>query len=341
MRAKFRSVLLGLLRRALQLVGGVVMSQRAADELTLQRDRAVAKLAEIESADLEPGLSGIVVSKDRALQLYSLLCTYRELVEHPVALTVIYSTSTEAHSKAYKEVEGLFANGSLKVEFVKEAESFRVTINKILSRISTKNIVFLVDDIVFIRHVDLAFAAQLYTSRYILSLRHSPALTRSYTSNTNQRPPRLLEFSGNPELLQFQWFEAGHEWSDPWSLDGQVLSTAEVRAMTKVCDFVAPNTYEAALKTFSSMCTMRLGLCYSESKILNLPINRVQNEVANLSGEISPEYLLSQWNKGMMLDTEMLRSHIPRSTHEEYAVALKIRPDQNLATTRRYQGSVI
>ncbi len=329
MRAKFRLVLLRLLRRALQLVGGVAMSQRAADELTLQRDRAVAKLAEIESVDLALGLSGIVVSKDRALQLYSLLCTYRELAEHPVTLTVIYSTSSEAHSKAYKEVEGLFSDGALKVEFVKEAESFRATINQVLSRINTKNIFFLVDDIVFIRHVDLAFAAQLDTSRHILSLRHSPALTRSYTSNANQSPPKFSEFSGYPELRQFRWFEAGHEWSDPWSLDGQILSTAEVRAMTKVCNFVAPNTYEAALKTFSSMCTERFGLCYSESKILNLPINRVQNEVANLSGEVSPEYLLSQWNKGMMLDTDMLRSHIPRSTHEEHAVVLKMRSDQS------------
>lgn len=329
MRAKFRSVLLGLLRRLLRFVGGVAMSQRAADELTLQRNRAVAKLAEIESFGLEPGLSGVVVSKDRALQLYSLLCTYRELANHPAMLTVIYSTSTEAHSKAYKEIEELFSDGSLKIEFVKEVDSFRVTTNKVLSRINTKNIFFLVDDIVFIRPVDLAFAAQLDTSRYILSFRHSPALTRSYTSNANQIPPKLSGFPGCPELLQFRWFEAGHEWSDPWSLDGQVLSTAEVRAMTEISDFVAPNTYEAALKTFSSMCAERLGLCYSESKILNLPINRVQSEVENLSGEISPEYLLSKWNDGMMLDTEMLRAHIPRSTHEEHAVVLKMRSDQS------------
>ena len=301
------------------------MSQRAADELTFQRDRAVAMLAEFESTGLEKGLTGIVVSKDRALQLYSLLCTYRELVTHPVALTVIYSTSSADHYIAYKEVEVLISDGNLKVEFVKEAGSFRTTLNKVLSLVRTKNIFFLVDDIVFIRPIDLAFAAQLDTERYILSLRHSPALTRSYTSSTKQCPPRLYDFSGQPELLQFRWFEAGHEWSDPWSLDGQILPTAEVRAITKVCNFVAPNTYEAALKTFRTLCINRLGLCYRESKLLNLPINRVQNEVENLSGTVSPEYLLSQWNIGMMMDTMLLRTHIPRSTHEEHTVMLKSR----------------
>lgn len=297
------------------------MSQRAASALTLQRDRAVVELAEAENSSLMQGLTGIVVSKDRALQLYSLLRTYRDLVSNPVALTVIYSTSTVAHSEAYEEVKHLFSEVNPKIDFVREIDNFSATINHVLRKIKTRNIFFLVDDIVFIRHVDLAFATELDTSRYVLSLRHSPALTRSYTANVTQLPPKFSEFPDAPELLQFRWFEEGNEWSDPWSLDGQVLSTAEVRVMTRVSDFVAPNTYEAALKTFNNLCVERRGLCYPESKILNLPINRVQNEIDNLSGDISPEFLLSQWNKGMMLDTEELRSHIPKSPHEEHAVS--------------------
>lgn len=326
MISKFRIVALQVLRWLLQTVGGVVMSQRAVSALTSQRDRAVAELVGIENSSLKPGLTGIVVSKDRALQLYSLLRTYRDLVSNPVALTVIYSASTAAHSEAYEEVEDLFLGVYPKIEFVRETNSFRATINHVLSKIQTKNIFFLVDDIVFIRNVDLAFAAELDTSRYVLSLRHSPALIRSYTANMSQLPPKLSGFSDAPELLQFRWFEEGNEWSDPWSVDGQILSTAEVRVMTRVSDFVAPNTYEAALKTFNSMCVERRGLCYLESKILNLPINRVQNEIENLSGAISPEFLLSQWKKGMMLDTLKLRSHIPRSPHEEHAITFRRRP---------------
>lgn len=338
MRNKFRLVVLRILRQLFRVVGGVVMSQRAANTLLSQRDRAVTELVGIESLNLKQGLVGIIVSKDRALQLYSLLCSYLELVSNPVELTVIYSVSTDAHSDAYKEVEELFSDKYPKVAFVRETDSFRATINSVLRTVQTKNIFFLVDDIVFIRNIDLAFATELDASRYVLSLRHSPVLTRSYTANVNQKPPTFSDFSDMPDLHQFRWFEEGNEWSDPWSLDGQILSTAEVRIMTRVSDFFAPNTYEGALKTFNSLCTARLGLCYSESKILNLPINRVQNEVQNLSGEISPEFLLSQWNKGMMLDTVELRSHIPISPHEEHAVVFKKRAIESSVPNKSSQG---
>ena len=301
------------------------MSQRALVALTSQRDRAVVELVEIENSSLQQGLVGVVVSKDRALQLHALIHTYCELVSNPVKLIVIYSASTRAHLNAYVEVEELFLGCYPKIEFRKEVGNFRTTINSVLGDIETKNIFFLVDDIVFIRNVDLAFSAELDTNRYILSLRHSPALTRSYTANENQKPPAFVCCTTMPGLLKFAWFKKGNEWSDPWSLDGQILSTAEVRVMTRISNFDAPNTYEGVLKTFNSMCVERQGLCYAESKILNLPINRVQNEVKNLSGNISPEFLLTKWNEGMQLDTAKLRSHIPRSPHEEHVLIFKKR----------------
>jgi len=172
----------------------------------------------------------------------------------------------------------------------------------------------------------LDYAYNLDASHYVLSLRHSPSLTRSYTANKKQLPPKLSDFKAVSGMFEFHWFEAGNEWSDPWSVDGQILSTAEVIAITKVSSFSAPNSYEAAMKSFNKLCSNRVGLCYFESKILNLPINRVQNECENLSGTVSPEYLLDQWQKGMMLDTTKLLTHIPQSPHEEHEIIFKMRP---------------
>jgi hypothetical protein len=317
-----------VLRQLFRTVGGVLTSQRAYDELISQRDRAVMELVEHENLTLQPGLVGIVFSKDRALQLYSLLHSYRDLVSNPVALTVIYAASTAAHSEAYEQVKEFFSKACPTIDFVNETEGFRATLTAVLAKIQARNIFFLVDDIVFIRNVDLRFAAEVDARQYVLSLRHSPALTRSYTANMDQLPPALSNSSAFAEMLQFRWFEQGNEWSDPWSVDGQILSTAEVRVITRISDFVAPNSYEAALKSFNSLCTSRKGLCYLESKILNLPINRVQNENKNLSGKISPEFLLTQWNEGMMLDTRGLRSHIPLSPHEEHPAIFTKRPDR-------------
>jgi hypothetical protein len=124
----------------------------------------------------------------------------------------------------------------------------------------------------------------------------------------------------------FNGFEQGNEWSDPWSVDGQVLATAEVRVLTRLSEFEAPNTYETALKLFNDMARGRKGLCLRESAILNIPLNRVQTEVGNISGSVSPQFLLDQWNKGMMLDTAMFATHLPRAPHEEHPVRFIPRP---------------
>lgn len=321
-RPKAVSFLHGLVKAA----GGVVLSNRAYNQLLLQRERAVSELVVFEGAGLEQGIVGVVFSKDRALQLYTLLSTYFEYVENPASLFVIYTASTDAHAKAYAEVEEALKGCSAEVLFVREIGGFRESLLKVFKEIRTKNIFFLVDDIVFIRPLNLDVAARLDPFNAILSFRHSPHLRRSYTAGVNQLPPTLSQSRVDPGLLEFKWFEQGNEWSDPWSLDGQILSTAEVRVLTRLSDFKAPNTYEAALKSFNDIVKGRVGLCYSESKILNLPLNRVQTEALNISGNISPEFLLSRWNDGMMLDTSMLENHIPRSPHEELALKFKKRP---------------
>jgi len=331
MKYKFRVLFMQLVRHIIRSVGGVLLSKQVFDNLLTQRDSAVIELSTIESRIMEAGLAGVVVSKDRALQLYSLLISYHELVSNPAPLTVIYTASTSDHANAYEEVKILILEMNIDAKFIQEFDGFKNTLTNALDAIRVKNIFFLVDDIVFIRKVDLAFACALDTSRYVLSLRHSPYLTHSYTANRHQTPPRLSKFKDVPGMFEFRWFEQGCEWSNPLSLDGQVLSTAEVRVITKTVNFSAPNSYESALKSFNTFFVKRYGLCYFESKILNLPINRVQNECENLSGSVSPEYLLDQWNMGLMLDTTSLLTHVPVSPHEEHPITFKMRSAELIA----------
>ena len=320
-----RLIAIKFVRYMAKIFGGVLLSEQVHEQILLQRARAVNELVRQESVGLGQGITGVVVSKDRALQLYTLLHTYLKFVKNPAPLFIIFNASTEAHAAAYDEVEAAFSDYSELILFAREEIGFRESLRAVLERISTDKIFFLVDDIVFIRPFDLNITSVIDPKEAILSFRHSPHLRRSYTANVEQMPPKFSPFKGEAELLEFNWFEQGNEWSDPWSLDGQVLSTAEIRVLTRLSEFKAPNSYEAALKTFNDLAKNRLGICYQESKILNLPINRVQNEVRNLCGDVSPEFLLEQWNKGMMLDTHSLDTHVPRAPHEEHEIAFKRR----------------
>jgi hypothetical protein len=297
---------------------GVILHKSEYKRIISQRDQAVTTLVKTEGLKLTQGLVGVVFSRDRALQLYTLLHTYFAKVRVPAPLYVIYSASSNAHAKSYQEISVLLRAGCWDVRLINEGDEFRNTLLDTLSQINTKNMFFLVDDDVFIREVDLSISYQLDPFNAILSLRHSPHLRRSYTANAEQSPPQFSSADEDDGLSKFAWFEQGYEWSDPWSVDGHVLSTAEVRVMAGVSDFKAPNTFETALKSFNTLCKNRFGLCYSESKVVNLPINQVQIEVSNLSGNISTDFLLARWNDGMMFDVRPLEHHIPLSPHEEH-----------------------
>lgn len=316
----------GVARRVAGFAGGALLSKIIYQQILIQRKNATEILVEIERAKLRPGLACLVFSKDRPLQLFTLLHTYFENVKNPAPLTVIYDTSNQDYENAYLEIAEYFLDKSVRVAFVKEVGSFRETLNQELDKIEVHALFFLVDDILFIRPVDLSVVNELDPQTAVLSLRHSPQLRWSYTSKATLVPPRFSNSPVSPELLSFKWFEREYEWSDPWSVDGQVLSTAEVRVLTRISDFKAPNSYEVALKAFNDIAANRIGVCFRESKILNLPINRVQNEIPNLSGSISCAYLLEQWNLGMMIDTQMFADYSPISPHEEHVIELKRRP---------------
>ena len=305
--------------------GVVLLSERAHGELLAQRYRAVSELTKIGENGLVPGLSCIVVSSDRAMQLYALLETYFKFVLNPSPVTVLYKSSDERHEKAYGEVAAAFRDAPARVAFLREQAGFRATLIGELARIKTRNLIFLTDDNLFLRPIDFRFAAEVDPLRSVLSLRHSPHLRRSYTAGVEHIPPTLFPVESHPELLRFKWFEQGAEWSDPWSVDGHVLSTAEVSVLTRLSEFKAPNTYEAALKTFNDLAKDRDGLCYRDSLIVNLPINRVQNEIQNKCGEISADFLLARWNEGLALDAGKFESLVPQSTHEEHPISFKKR----------------
>ncbi len=328
------------LRWFIDLLGGVVLTHRLYNQIISQRDEVISKLVQTEEIKLNPGLVGVVFSRDRALQLYTLLHTYYAKVKEPAPLYVVYSASSSAHLESYNEIITALQAGGWNVTLIKELEGFRATLLKVLYQINSKNMFFLVDDDVFIRETDLTVAKQIDPLCTILSLRHSPHLRRSFTANAELRSPKFTPAKEGNGLLKFAWFEQNLEWADPWSVDGQVLSTAEVRVLASVSDFQAPNTFEGALKSFNSRCKSRYGLCYTESKIVNLPINRVQTEVSNRSGNISANYLLKCWNDGLMLDVRPLEKHIPLSTHEEHALGFVKRTPfmcQHIAASIPYQ----
>ncbi len=301
--------------------GGMLISKEIHSQILFQRSSAVTALLKNQPTILHDGVTGIIFSKDRAIQLFALLETMFLNVTSPPSIKVIYCASTKDQKNAYLEVESLCLKKQFDINFIQEVSSFKGTLLSVLRSVSTRTTFFLVDDILFVKPVSFDCLSSIDPLNYVLSLRLGKNLKKSYTTGRRETPPKFISSTMNSNLNEFEWFEKGNEWSDPWSVDGNFFSTKELILISELSNFSGPNTYEIALKTFNDFMSDRKGLCFETSRILNLPINKVQAEVDNKSGEISTQFLLEKWRLGLKIDIAPFFDFTPSAPHEEHPIS--------------------
>lgn len=259
-------------------------------------------------------ISAVVFSKDRAMQLHALLTSFFETAVGKCEIAVIYKSSTEAHKIAYEEVARIFGE---KVKFVEQESypSFRDCLEQTASQLNRGKIFFLVDDIVFTEVVDYQFLASLDLSDTVFSLRMGEHLDYSYVVNSIQPLPKTLEVKNG--YLTWQWSEGKLDWGYPLSVDGHVFSTSEVLLWIKYLDFGSPSSFENSLQKLRHIYRQKRGMSFKKSRIVNIPANKVQDEVNNLHGSIHQDDLLQQWFDGLAIDPGKFRGWINHSVHQE------------------------
>jgi len=267
----------------------------------------------------------IIFSKDRAPQLHALVSSYYDNVLSPVPVYVLYQSSTPAHQKAYEDVAVMFSGR--KIEFIKQqdAGSFKKDLLKILVSSTADAVFFLVDDILFTELVDMNSFLAFDTDTFVPSLRMGKNLSYCYMQRSSQPlPPFLDNVVNGKDKIVWQWDKGSYDWAYPLSVDGHLFSRKEIAAMAALISFRAPNSFEDQLQKFRSLFLARYGIAYSQSKIVNIPCNRVQSELDNISGDsLHQDTLLEKWRHGYRIDYQKLYGHRNASVHEEVPLHLK------------------
>lgn len=268
-----------------------------------------------ENAASAEGISFIIFSKDRALQLDGLLRSMLHHVTGAYSIHVLYCASNAAHAHAYGELtDGI--QHSDRIQWTKEAD-FRKDLVHTLQGTQTASVCFLVDDIVFIRPMNLDALNRDAIHGGIVSLRLGSNITFCYTKQKAMQLPTLNPSKKQDDLLKFSWEDGSYDWAYPLSVDGHIFPTSEISVAAKLLDYRAPNTFERALQILTPLYQKRPGYCFEYPRMFNIPLNRVQNENENISSEISPEYLLAKWQEGLTLNFKTLSDTATTSVHEE------------------------
>ena len=264
---------------------------------------------------------GIIFSKDRAMQLD---CTLRSLMHHckdisTIATKVLYTTSNAQHENQYQKIKADYPS----VEFIREKD-FK---SDLLAQLTLpENILFLVDDNVFVSDFFLGYAIdELKNNSDCLgfSLRLGKNTDYCYMLKKQQAIPKIKTRAHN--ICRYEWVTAECDFGYPLEVSSSLYKTADIVPLLNQLDYKNPNTLELALdtnKTFFQV-NMKFLLCFEKSVTFCNPINMVQTQWKNRTGENSSyslERLAELYDEGYRIDVEHFSGFTPNSCHQEVAL---------------------
>lgn len=261
-----------------------------------------------ELRTMDSTCEGVVFSKDRAMQLHALLCSYFAYVKNPVKLYVIYTTSNSRHAESYEELKQLFSNKE--VVFINE-KTFKPDLENLLDSIKTARLFFMTDDGLFIDSFDMQEITSFNPLLVIPSLIKGLDLTYCYIQNKNQSLPEFInpqDLSLSSFMKYWEWGKAERfsDWAYPLSLDMTFYNKKEIQTLIKMVSYKGPNSLETALhQNYAPIFLQRKGVCYEKAKYVNIVCNIVNTEHQNRNtGLHSTESLLKKWEEGYRIQYE-------------------------------------
>lgn len=246
----------------------------------------------------------VIFSKDRAAQLDLFLMSMKKFFPewHKYQdIHILYTYSNEAFGAGYAKTITVHPG----FHYVYENPGmFKMDT---LSLIDKRKVftMFFVDDNVFKEHFSIQCEE---VKEFILrediacvSLRLCPRINYCYTMNVSMTAPKFLE----ERRYIWKWREAcPGDWSYPMSLDGHLFKTEEILPLIMTLDYSNPNTMEGAL-AHSPFNTPHM-ICFKNSKIFNIPANKVQKVNNNRHGNTSAADINEQYLRGGRLSLDKL-----------------------------------
>jgi hypothetical protein len=261
----------------------------------------------------------VIFSKDRAAQLELLLRSFKQFFREWSSLnvSVVYKASTFDFEKGYD----LCINNHPEFTYVNEdLQSFK---DATLASVKHENpfTFFLVDDIVFkepISMLDPEFEHFSQSADSIcLSLRLHAGINYCYPIAQYVPPPMEITEGKN----EWSWLGEQGDWGYPLSVDGHVFSTEMIRLFIDQLPYTNPNTFESYMAFNAQDLAPHFPkmICYKKnSRILNIPANRVQDTFANRVGNlITAEDLNKKFLQGNRIKLEPFVGYVNNSAHIE------------------------
>ncbi len=269
-----------------------------------------------DSADI------IIFSYNRPLQLFACLESIAKFVTDSDHISVIYRASSEQYEDAYTIVKGSFPG----VFFARQPNhdikaSFKPLVLKLAFDKNFSNndyLVFCTDDILVKDYIQLSEGVDLLkkTKSYGLFYRLGKNVTYCYMNNEPHKMPRFRSITNT--VVQWVFSDSSGDFNYPNSVDFTLYNKKTIEADLRQISYEAPNKMEE--KWAARAQHYKMGLCYTTSKIVNLPLNIVSeyNYPNRQSHYLTAAELLSFFERGLKMDIGPLYQYNNKSAHMDY-----------------------
>ena len=294
-------------------------------------------------------LSGIVLSKDRPMQLHLLLESLEKNSNNIFDVSVLYNSSSEEYSEGYEKTRGAFPD----ITWIHENDFRDDLLNHLKSR--SEFICFFTDDNILYRNIEFDFDLLINPfvdfngengasgicsvslrlgSNTVFEYNHNAEINIDFFPQLHKYIPGMAEMSrlDTPtgkifpiSLWQHNAFNPLTNFGYPMSVDAHVFQRGFIEPYLNGLNFNNPNSMESEMVLNSKNCPALLG-CLDLSYVVNTPINRVQDTFQNSYGKnfgISQKDLNDKYLSEQVIDYDRIDFSNVIGCHQELKMEFK------------------
>lgn len=262
----------------------------------------------------------VIFSYDRPLQLYALLESLELYTQDINSVSLIYRTSQQRYEDAFQLVAAQFPN--LKLYHQQSTADFKSLTLQAIEDGSSDYIVFAVDDNIVKDAIELDECIKWLeeTKAYGFYLKLGSHLDYCYTENTPQQVPPMVQV--HKDIYAWEFERGEKDWKYPNTVDMTLYRKKDIMDRFKELEYSNPNLLEGRWATWwvQHGAPSHFGLFYESSKILNIPLNKVQTvNIFNRDMDLyTPQELLEKFEAGLKIDIQPLYQMKNKAVHTEY-----------------------
>ncbi len=277
----------------------------------------------VKEADL------VVFSFDRPLQLYAFLESMEKHVKGLSSVYAIYRSSNDNYRRGYEKVQQQFKHVRFLQQGSNPAQDFKPLFLKAAFQSPSPYLMLAVDDIIVKTEVNVGRCVEVLekTQSFGCFLRLGKHIDHCYMTNSFQKIPPSWEVDDGVFAWQFK--QGDLDWKYPCSVDMSLYKKSDIEQVLRKIDYRNPNLLESewALKARFN----KMGLYFEESKVVNLPLNMVNESNIWYNRQMqsyTTQELLEKFEAGLKIDINSFSNIIHRSPHIEGKVTLVTRHDE-------------